>query len=279
MTGSRPVQFPETSYGIVKRWQTIDVWTEAVARRLGKSSLTVLDYGCGTGDHVTYPLACLEHQVLGVDVHEESIHQASRRYQLPTLSFRVADIDALVNDGARFDLVVCSEVLEHLYHPETFLETLTRVLEPGGGVIITTPNGYGSFEWLSSLQSLLARVGIHGALRRMAHACSGPRAAVPTQDTEEEAVVPTAGFLNMDSTHVQFFRISELEQLFSDSGFRILERRARTLLCGPYADVLFRLAPCEPAMCRANNRLADLLPFSWAADWMFLLEHRGAGAQ
>src|SRR5690606_20966162 len=140
-------------------------WTEGVARRLGKSPLRVLDYGCGTGDHVTYPLACLGHQVLGVDVHEESIRQASIRYRLPTLSFRVADIEALVNEGARFDLVVCSEVLEHLYHPGKFLETLTRVLEPGGGVIITTPNGYGSFEWLTSLHGLLSRVGIHGLLR------------------------------------------------------------------------------------------------------------------
>ncbi len=279
MRDSRPVRFPETSYGIVKRWQVIDAWTEAVARRLGKSSLRVLDYGCGTGDHVTYPLACLGHQVLGVDVHQESIEQAVRRYQSPTLSFRVADIDALVKDGARFDLVVCSEVLEHLYHPGKFLDTLTQVLEPGGGVIITTPNGYGSFEWLSSLHTMLARAGIHGLLRRVAHACSRSHEAVTTHGAEAEPVVPTTGFLNMDSTHVQFFRVGELERIFSDSGFRIVERRARTLLCGPYADVLFRLAPCEPAMCRANNRLADLLPFSWAADWMFLLEHRGAGAQ
>lgn len=278
MTDSRSVRFPETSYGIVKRWQAIDAWTEGVARRLGKSPLRVLDYGCGTGDHVTYPIACLGHHVLGVDVHEESIRQALIRYRLPTLSFRVADIEALVNEGARFDLVVCSEVLEHLYHPGKFLETLTRVLEPGGGVIITTPNGYGSFEWLTSLHGLLARVGIHGLLRRVGHACLRSREAAATPGAEAEAVVPTTGFLNMDSTHVQFFRVGELEQLFSDSGFRIVERRARTLLCGPYVDVLFRLAPCEPALCRANNRLADLLPFAWAADWMFLLEHRAAGA-
>ena len=109
MTDSRSVRFPETSYGIVKRWHTIEAWTETVARRLRKSSLTVLDYGCGTGDHVTYPLACLGHHVLGVDVHEESIRQASIRYQSPTLSFRLADIDALVNEEARFDLVVCSD--------------------------------------------------------------------------------------------------------------------------------------------------------------------------
>ncbi|MDR4473465.1 MAG: hypothetical protein MRJ92_12750 [Nitrospira sp.] len=51
MTDSRSVRFPETSYGIVKRWPTIEAWTETVARRL-ESSLTVLDYGCGTGDHM-----------------------------------------------------------------------------------------------------------------------------------------------------------------------------------------------------------------------------------
>lgn len=277
MIDSRPVAFPETSYGIVKRWQTIRAWTEAVVRRLGKSSLSVLDYGCGTGDHVTYPLACLGHQVLGVDMHEASIQEASRRYQSPTLSFRTAEIKDLLNTHAQFDLVVCSEVLEHVYHPRQFLETLTRVLVPGGGMIITTPNGYGAFEWFTSLQKLLARVGIHSVLQRIGHACSGPRPAAPSPGSGVDEVGPTTGFLNMDSTHVQFFRVGELEQIFSASGFRIVERRARTLLCGPYVDVCFRLAPCEPALCRVNNRLADLLPFSWAADWMFLLEHRVGG--
>lgn len=82
----------------------------------------------------------------------------------------------------------------------------------------------------------------------------------------------------MDSTHVQFFRMAQLEDLFARSGLRVVKRRARTLFCGPYVDVIFRLAPCEAWLCRANNRMADLLPLSWAADWMFLLERREAGA-
>jgi hypothetical protein len=55
-------------------------------------------------------------------------------------------------------------------------------------------------------------------------------------------------------------------------GFRVTERRARTFLCGPYIDVLLRLPPFRQALYGMNNRVADLLPFSWSADWMFLLE-------
>ena len=68
---------------------------------------------------------------------------------------------------------------------------------------------------------------------------------------------------------------SWLEAILAQSGFRIVERRARTSFCGPYVDVLFRVLPFEQALCRMNNRLADLLPFRWAADWMFLVEPQG----
>ncbi len=274
------MSFSETSYGIVKRLQTIEAWTAAVAQRLGKTSLSILDYGCGTGDHVTYPLACRGHRVLGVDFHEASITEASRRYRLPNLSFQTAEIDELLKQGQQFDLVVCSEVLEHLHEPLHFLETVSRLLRAGGGLIITTPNGYGSFEWLTSLQKALDRVGLHGFFRQVAHVCLGRKTGGRTAPTSAggEGTVPSAGFLNMDSRHVQFFRVGRLEMMFSQSGFSVLERRARTLLCGPYVDVLFRLAPFSQALCRTNNRLADALPFAWAADWMFLLERREKSA-
>ena len=168
------VSFPETSYGIVKRLETIESWTAAVAKRLGKTSISILDYGCGTGDHVTYPLACRDHRVLGVDFHEASINEASRRYRLPNLSFQTAEIDELLKPGQQFDLVVCSEVLEHLHKPQHFLETVSRLLRAGGGLVITTPNGYGSFEWLMSLQKALDRVGLMDSVK-VAHVCLGSK--------------------------------------------------------------------------------------------------------
>ena len=40
-----------------------------------------------------------------------------------------------------FDLVIASEVLEHVAHPDQFLAHLARFLEPRGRIVVTTPNG------------------------------------------------------------------------------------------------------------------------------------------
>ena len=267
--------FPETPYGIVKRLRTVERWAALVAEWRAKKVLSILDYGCGTGDHVTYPLACLGHQVLGVDYHAASIEEAGRRFSLPNLSFRVADVDLLVREGAIFDLVVCSEVLEHLQEPLPFLRQVSRMMGKKGGLIITTPNGYGSFEWLCSLERLLDRIGMNRLLRKARRAFRAGAADERMSNECSPNGPSTIGFLNVDSKHVQFFALAELESLFVQSGFRIAERQARTLLCGPYADILFQLMPWKQSLYRLNNEIADRLPMAWAADWMYLLQPDG----
>ena len=271
--------FPETQYGIVKRIQVIEEWVHAVKERMGKPLLAILDYGCGTGDHITFPLAQAENEVLGIDVHAPSILEARRKYALPNLSFRVGDLQDLSEQDLGFDVIVCSEVLEHLENPREFMEGLRRLLRPGGALIITTPNGYGSFEMLRRLERTLTRIGVHQGLRwvyqigrKLRRRARGHAASRNT--SERLSGDSTPGFLNQDSVHVQFFRLRMLEELFSNSGLRIVVRRARTLLCGPYVDAAFHLSPWRQTLFRLNNRLADVLPFSWAADWMFLVEQK-----
>lgn len=264
--------FPETPYGIVKRLRAIERWAALVGKWRGTHVLSILDFGCGTGDHVTYPLACLGHRVLGVDYHAASIEEAGRRFSLPNLSFRVADIDLLVREGARFDLIICSEVLEHLHEPLPFLRQVRRMVEKNGGLIVTTPNGYGAFEWLSSLERLLDWVGMNDLLRRARRAFWRRAAGERGSDGRESNGHSTIGFLNMDSKHVQFFRLAELESLFARSAFRVVDRQARTILCGPYADVVFHFMPWRQSLYRLNNEAADRLPMTWAADWMYLLQ-------
>lgn len=263
--------FAETPYGIVKRLRTIERWTAWVGGAVGKSALSILDYGCGTGDHVTYPLARLGHRVLGVDLHAASVEEAQRRYRLPNLTFRAADVEVLAREGTQYDLVVCSEVLEHLYDPLSFLRTVNRLIVPAGGLIITTPNGYGTFEWLSSLERTLDRMGINRLLRRARRAIR--RASPDALGSDPQADSKTSiGFLNMDSKHVQFFRLEELESLFERGGFHVVDKQARTVLCGPYIDLLLHALPCRDAVFRLNDRAADRLPMQWAADWMYLLQ-------
>ena len=281
MADRETANFPETSYGIVKRLRTIEDWTAVVSKRLGMPSLSVLDFGCGTGDHVTYPLACLGHRVLGVDMHEPSIQEARRRYPRPNLMFRTSRLETLIEEGMVVDLIICSEVLEHLHQPQECLNLLRRLLRPNGALIITTPNGYGSYEMFCRMQRALASVGIDQLMRGLIHArrrmhtpSNGTGSSASSSFQQEEV-----GFLNFESGHVQFFRVGRLLALFHAGGFHVIEQRARTFLCGPYIDVLLRLPPFRQALYRWNNRMADVLPFSWSADWMFLLEHRGAGAQ
>lgn len=266
----------EDSYGIRKRWVVFRQWIDMYAKRRGVSRLRMLDYGCGTGALVTYPLALLGHTVLGSDIHAPSIEQACIRYPLPNLTFKSVSVEQLLEEGMQFDVVICSEVLEHLANPEAFLHCVRSLVVPQGAVIITTPNGYGSYELCCSLERRLKRFGIDQWMRRVHHLL-GPSSnhhLDKKDDAEDGRQRETVGFLNVDSGHIQFFRRRRLEQLFHRAGFVIVDRRARTLLCGPYLDHVLKRLPFREILYRFNGRLADALPFSWAADWMFFLERR-----
>jgi 2-polyprenyl-3-methyl-5-hydroxy-6-metoxy-1,4-benzoquinol methylase len=273
---TRPTRpFPETSYGVVKRLETLERWIGQTAQRLGRPTLSILDYGCGTGDQLTAPLAMAGHDVVGADVHAPSIAQARERYALANLTFELADVDALRASRRTFDVIVCSEVLEHVDDPKTFLAALGSMLRSDGALIVTTPNGYGSFEWLSSLERGLRRWGVHGSLRAGfwgARTAARKLRGLPATSRPLENITETeVGFLNIDSGHVQFFSVGRLESIFSSAGFTVADRRARTFLCGPYVDVLLAMLPGRRRWYAWNNAVADRLPFAAAADWMFLL--------
>ncbi len=250
MEETRP-NFAETPYGIVKRLQVVREWLPRIDR-----PLRILDYGCGTGEHLTFPLAEAGHTVVGVDVHTASIERARSSYPLPNLEFRLAVTHLPLGEQGNYDVIICSEVLEHLDAPARLLAHFETLLNAEGRLIITTPNGCGSYEILCALERRLHKMGIHQLLRAMAK-------PAPAQES--------TGFLNFDSRHVQFFSLSELQRLFTDAGFQVLDRRARTLVCGPYADLLFQWLPLRRMLIRLNAGLADKLPLRCAADWMFLL--------
>jgi 2-polyprenyl-3-methyl-5-hydroxy-6-metoxy-1,4-benzoquinol methylase len=116
---------------LARRW--VEKTTPSVARQ-------VLDFGCGTGwlSELLAPLG----RVTGVDSSAAAIVKAEREYQ--ACRFVCADIldqTAMAALG-QFDLVVSSEVLEHI--PDRmkprYVASLERLVRPGGLVILTTPN-------------------------------------------------------------------------------------------------------------------------------------------
>lgn len=103
----------------------------------------VLDVGCGNGAAcgVFLELGC---QVVGIDLSTKGIEQARRAH--PTGRFELMEADAHVLERLgepAFDLVISTEVVEHLYSPRLYALGAFQALREGGRFICTTPyHGY-----------------------------------------------------------------------------------------------------------------------------------------
>lgn len=98
----------------------------------------VLDAGCGTGHMLSELLRwSTPRSVSGCDFSQAAIDFSRDRF--PKFHFFRHDVyDAL---PTQFDVVICTEVLEHLEHPWDALTNLGAALRDGGVMVLTVPNG------------------------------------------------------------------------------------------------------------------------------------------
>lgn len=93
-----------------------------------------LDVGCGIGDFLAY-----RPDTVGVDVNVHAVDWCKHR----GLDARLMSADHLPFDDASFQSVVLDNVLEHIADPMRLLSEITRVLTPGGRVLVGVPGRLG----------------------------------------------------------------------------------------------------------------------------------------
>ncbi|HJY27658.1 MAG TPA: methyltransferase domain-containing protein [Pyrinomonadaceae bacterium] len=143
---------------------------------------SICDLGCGNG-HITGRLAALGYQVTGVDASPSGIKIARLTY--PDVEFVEAMIDADLKSLGSFDLVISSDVIEHLYRPSDLLEAATSLLKRHGQILLGTP--------------------YHGYLKNLVLAATGK------MDAHYSAL--------HDGGHIKFFSVHTLSKLMSSHSF------------------------------------------------------------
>ncbi|MEK7541378.1 MAG: methyltransferase domain-containing protein [Patescibacteria group bacterium] len=98
---------------------------------------TVLDVGCGTGETVYHIARRGARRVVGLDYSAQAIAVARETYRHRNLFFEKKDVRDV---REKFDVIFTMGTLEHMDHPLPLLKKLKALLNPGGSLIVTSPN-------------------------------------------------------------------------------------------------------------------------------------------
>ncbi len=142
---SRAVGNYTKAYETFKRVENIEKFFMAAVQN--KRKIDILDVGCGDGYHICMfnTIKGVKEKVTftGIDMSDVNVSFASivaKELFFKNIDFQTGSAEELGFLGKKFDVVLCSDVVEHLRFPEKCLASILDVLKPGGIAIITTPN-------------------------------------------------------------------------------------------------------------------------------------------
>ncbi len=103
--------------------------------------ISLVDIGCG-GGLVCEPMARLGAKVTGVDGGEKNVKTAMAHAQAMqlTIDYKTTTAESLAETGEQYDVVLALEIIEHVADVELFLNSVAKLVKPGGLLIMSTLN-------------------------------------------------------------------------------------------------------------------------------------------
>jgi ubiquinone/menaquinone biosynthesis C-methylase UbiE/uncharacterized protein YbaR (Trm112 family) len=111
---------------------------EYILSLVPKDAQSILDVGCGSA-WVSKSFQKSAVFVCSLDVSAENPQKAMERYPSPNHVGVVADAYHLPFSNDSFDVIIASEIIEHIEDPKAFVTELLRVVKPNGALIVSTP--------------------------------------------------------------------------------------------------------------------------------------------
>ncbi len=248
---------PENIYGHTKKLKYI-LSKVAEYSSSGEKPLNLLDFGCGNGSAISQYLIQDHIQYYGVDIHQPSLTYANEHFGNDHTVF----LDHVPQD-VKFDIMVYSDVLEHVYHPLDLLKSHTLQLKDDGIVIGSIPNGYGPFEQENRLAELLSGSYTEKLYELFIRGIKRYYKIIGHQLPEfGEKEIP----YNSDSGHVQFYTKRSINEILKEVGLSIIDFQNGSFIGAPPVTAWIFVGE---KMGELNSKIADFVPSQLASMWYF----------
>jgi SAM-dependent methyltransferase len=169
--------------------------------------LRVLDVGCGSGVHGAELHRVHGHQVVGVDLSASSVDKARTRLAEAYVADVTRPEEYPFSGRRQFDVILFSDMLEHLADPLGVLVRHYRLLTPNGHIVISLPN---VAIWNVRLALLFGRFEY--------------------TDTG-----------TMDRTHLRFFTRRGFHRFLAEGGLVVSRRRITPGILRPFVPLIKRV--------------------------------------
>ena len=223
-------------------------WIFGALRRYGVPAHgRALEVGPGSGIYLP-TLGKLFEEVFATDIEDAYLtHAAPLQQSHRNLHLVIDDITASKLAQESFDLILCTEVLEHIANSSLALAGMRRLLKPGGVLILSTPQRYSPLELMAKIAFLPGIIQLVRRIYREPILETGHINLMTAGEVERQLL--GAGFL-ISERHKSGMYLPFIAEFCGTSGLKAAQWMERTLRGKPCDGLLWtqyyiaHAAPC-----------------------------------